>query len=594
MTPEPVTAQIISDSAIALSTDRLSAARAHSPVRQNWILGPIQDALLIIVAPLITLALALAAIHYWGAAEGATIVLLVHVVFTVAHHLPTFIRIYGDVELFKRFNWRFVFAPLIAFGFALGVCAYLNLKGYPLDRFLYLYIILTLWDPWHFMRQHYGFMRIYDRCNAAPRSLSARMDLLLAASWFAYIMLASGDWLLNLLEDVYTRVHWSMLLALTGDGLSFFTGLLRNLALGMSAVYLGYLVWCWRKGYFVSTAKVLLCAVTFGVMYLTYTPNALIQSLAPGWSFNVGFAVIGLVHMTQYLAIVWRYNRGLASRAGRARSGVFRWLHSRGAWWAAGAYAVLCLIYGDVVTTVHNNEWLMALLLALGFTSTMMHYYFDGFIWKVRHQQNQEALEGNVTLPEGRGMPRPYREGDDTVSWWSSFKHASAVSVFTRQLLYFGVPMIVLTVAAMALWSQPADDASAGAYVDHMYKAQSLNAQGFGGLAEQEARMAYAAMQAQLPLARKRTELQPSGAREAELAFLIYNESLYQNVVMPALEGQRSSQAQFLQHREHVHEAVKLLTHAVERGDALGHAGRLQFTVEDAKAVLASWRKQVG
>src|SRR6267154_2787805 len=185
-----------------------SARFAHARVGQNWVLARFQDTVLIIFAPLLTLALALLTIHFRGIAEGATLVLLAHVVFTVAHHLPTFIRIYGDVELFRRFNWHFIFAPVIAFGIAMSVLVYLNVHDYPLENFLYLYIILTLWDPWHFMRQHYGFMRIYDRHNAAPKVLAARMDLALASSWFAYIMLASGDWLCDLLQEMYTRVQW--------------------------------------------------------------------------------------------------------------------------------------------------------------------------------------------------------------------------------------------------------------------------------------------------------------------------------------------------------------------------------------------------
>ena len=55
-------------------------------------------------------------------------------------------------------------------------------------------------------------------------------------------------------------------------------------------------------------------------MYVAYTPNALILGMESQWSFKVGFAVIGVVHMTQYLAIVWRYNRSLTKREGRARA----------------------------------------------------------------------------------------------------------------------------------------------------------------------------------------------------------------------------------------------------------------------------------
>src|SRR4051812_7022818 len=154
----------------ASSTNLSAPAQLTKPTQgaaQNWVLSPFQDSVLIIIAPLLTLAAALIAMSYLGAVKGATLVLIAHVVFTVAHHLPTFIRIYGDVDLFRRFRWHFIFAPLISLTFCLSVLAYLNTNSYPIENFMYLYILLTLWDPWHFMRQHYGFMRIYDRVNAA-------------------------------------------------------------------------------------------------------------------------------------------------------------------------------------------------------------------------------------------------------------------------------------------------------------------------------------------------------------------------------------------------------------------------------------------
>ena len=55
-------------------------------------------------------------------------------------------------------------------------------------------------------------------------------------------------------------------------------------------------------------------------------------------------------------------------------------------------YVLVCLAYGELVTTEQPNRWLMSALLAIGFTSTLLHYYFDGFIWKLRHEQNRENL----------------------------------------------------------------------------------------------------------------------------------------------------------------------------------------------------------
>src|SRR6476469_6513672 len=142
------------------------AAPAAAP-RQAWILSPAQDALLVVGAPLLTLAAAVATFGYFGAADATAYIVLLHVVFTVAHHLPTFIRIYGDTDLFRRFKWTFVLAPVFPLLFVGTALAYLNARDYPVENVLFLWVLLALWDPWHFLMQHYGFTRIYDRHNAA-------------------------------------------------------------------------------------------------------------------------------------------------------------------------------------------------------------------------------------------------------------------------------------------------------------------------------------------------------------------------------------------------------------------------------------------
>jgi hypothetical protein len=564
-----------------MSSDALNSvylrADAHAPSqpRQNWILDPLQDALFVIAAPLLVLAAALIAFKTLGGAAAASLIIVTHIVFTVAHHLPTFIRVYGDVELFRRFKWSFVLAPVVPLTFCACVLGYIEYKGYPLEYFLYLYIMLVLWDPWHFLRQHYGFMRIYDRHNAAPRRIAARMDLALCVAWFVFIMLASGAWLADVLQDLYSSARLPLVLAVPSGAVAMFTALARDAAIAMTLVYGAYLAWCRYRGYFISAAKLALFAITFGVMYVAYTPNDWILGVAPEWTFQVGFAAVGIVHMTQYLAIVWRYNRSLAARPERARRGWFRNLHARGGWLIGIGYVALCLLYGEFVTTRQANQVLMSVLLAIGFTSTLLHYYFDGFIWKVRHEQNSENL-----APPDRGSAA------SGSSWWQSFRAVAPRTMLLRQTLYFGVPMLILTVGAVSVWSAPSVS-----YIDRMYRAQELSQQGDALGAQQAAESAYAAMRQQLPLAQRMAELQPTSAREAELAFLLYNASYYERVVLPAIAGLPPNADAAAQHRESVAGAAELLASAIERDGQLAHAGRARLTREDALRTLASWRK---
>ena len=104
-----------------MASAAMSVVRAlPRETRQAWILSPAQDTLFVVAAPLLVLAAAVAAFAFLGAVDATAYILLLHVVLTVAHHLPTFIRVYGDVDLFRRFKWTFVLAPVIPARLRLG------------------------------------------------------------------------------------------------------------------------------------------------------------------------------------------------------------------------------------------------------------------------------------------------------------------------------------------------------------------------------------------------------------------------------------------------------------------------------------------
>jgi hypothetical protein len=543
-------------------------------------LSPAQDALFVVAAPLLALGAAIATFASFGAAAATAYIVLLHVVFTVAHHLPTFIRVYGDTELFRRFKWTFVLAPVFPLGFAVAALAYLNAHDYPVENVLFLWVLLALWDPWHFLMQHYGFTRIYDRHNAAPKKLAARMDLALSATWFVFIMLASGEWFASILEDLFLTANIPLAAVLPGAAIRALTYVALAAACTATVAYGVYLAWCRRQGFAVSRVKLALFATMFGVMFIAYTPNAWILSWAPGWTFAVGFAVIGVVHMTQYLAIVWRYNRSLAAQEGRARGGTFRALHRRGGWLVGGAYVALCLAYGGVLTTRHESHLLMSVLLALGFTSTLLHYYFDGFIWKLRHRRNRENL--CTALDDGRGADAA------ATSWWNLARARSPAGVLARQGAYFGVPLTILSFGAYFVLQGPGAN-----YVGYMLRGSVLYEQGQEQQALDQARIGLESMEWQLPLVRRLAEVQPTAAREAKLAFLLYNRSQYREILIPTLTGAEVDLEGPARHRADVAEAVITLERALEREGSIGHSGREEMRREDAYRTLASWMNEL-
>src|SRR5262249_52746740 len=114
----------------------------------------------------------------------------------------------------------------------------------------------------------------------------------------------------------------------------------------------------------------------------------------------LGVALFEICHDVQYLAIVWLYNRRRVNsnpQVGRFMSYVFR----RG---MVLLYLGLIVAYGAVglIPALVENGTVAAFFTGILGTSTILHYYYDGFIWKVREKSTQAGLglnDGAAPLP---------------------------------------------------------------------------------------------------------------------------------------------------------------------------------------------------
>ncbi len=448
---------------MSLAASSLPTARPA----QNWIISRNWDIVFIIAAPILAFFWAVGTVRL----TSAEVVVSIFMVFNVAHHFPTFIRIYGDRDLLHRFRWELILGPVVPFSLALAAVYYVIISseqsGQNAENIasgsIFLFIVLLIWDPWHFLMQHYGFMRIYDRHNQAPRKIAARMDLALSWTWFICVLVLISEWLPDLLFSLQHK-HSLPLVFLFNEGTYFWLECCTLVAAGaMGVIYAGYLVWCRKHGYYISKAKLWLLVITFGVMYLTYVPNSMMERISPGWNFALGFATLGMVHVTQYLAIVWKYNRGLAAKK-RARTKGFTWAFAKGGIVIVAAYVIACLLYGVAVSfygvtlpfetwnkisggggaTLFSSSigvWYGGVLAAVGFTSTFLHYYYDGFIWKFRHKENQQ----NLVLEEQTSAEADSANQAGGHSWWTGRAGTrSPVQVLCRQFLYLGLPILIV------------------------------------------------------------------------------------------------------------------------------------------------------
>src|SRR5438067_6699243 len=82
-----------------------------------------------------------------------------------------------------------------------------------------------------------------------------------------------------------------------------------------------------------------------------------------------------------------------------------------------GVYVGLVLAYGSIALTTSgvSVEAIKYVLIGIVTASALLHFYYDGFIWKVRETQTRSMLgidgSGVATLPAPRGWPSWMRHG---------------------------------------------------------------------------------------------------------------------------------------------------------------------------------------
>jgi tetratricopeptide (TPR) repeat protein len=339
-----------------------------APSPSVWILDTVHDLLLFVGTPLVIVPVFfLAQARY----SVEAIALFVAAFGACGHHLPGMMRAYGDRELFQRFRVRFIVAPL----FLLAVC--LVSSWYRLQT---LVVVAVLWGFWHGLAQVYGFGRIYDAKVGSTAPLTARLDLALCFTWFGLGMIQSPGRLYGLVNAFYAaggplidprvirtvqQAWWLATLFVT------------------AAFAANFIAQHWR-GQRQSIIKLLLFASSIGFWwYCMVAINNVI----------LGIALFEVFHDVQYLSIVWVYNRRRVERQAGAAGRFTRFLF-RPSGRMIGLYLGLIFAYGALGLVDDDDQFDALQRIAIGFLafSALLHFYYDGFIWKVRERSTREGL----------------------------------------------------------------------------------------------------------------------------------------------------------------------------------------------------------
>jgi tetratricopeptide (TPR) repeat protein len=352
-----------------------------------WIVSPAWDLTYLVLTPLAIVPAVLIAVRQWLSAEQVYLAVISFA--SLGHHLPGFMRAYGDRELFQRYRWRFLLAPPLVFAMALlftppaAVASALHL---PWTHLHGLELILLVWGTWHGLMQTYGFMRIYDLRRGANDVRTARLDRALCIAIFVAGVVLSDTRMFGL-----AGAMWQTGLPLFGpEMLGWVRWIVGGACGAVLVVYVVDALSRKRRGAPVNGVKLLLVGVTG---WFWWYCGRLSTNLL------VGVAMFEIFHAVQYNAIVWIYNRRLFERAGE-RFGPLGFLF-RDRLTMLGVYLGAIASYsairfftaqpddrmfsGDLANA---HQWLIAAFVA----SSLLHFYYDGFIWKVSERKTRENL----------------------------------------------------------------------------------------------------------------------------------------------------------------------------------------------------------
>ena len=345
----------------------LPAAPPAARKPQLWILNSWRDLILYVCTPLLIVPIFLIAQSRWSAEN---IYLFVAAFVAMGHHLPGMIRAYGDRALFERFKWRFVIAP----AFLVLVCAtffFWDLKG--------IVLVAFVWGVWHGMMQTYGFCRIYDAKVGSFRAMTRRLDFALCGVWFAAAVLLSPQRMTDTLESYYSSGAPFISPAVLHGAQQ----VVAAIAIIVTSLFLANFIWMCMRGSRPNPVKLVLLATS--ISFWWYCNNIVASIL-------VGVALFEVFHDVQYLSLVWIYNRKRVE-TDSSIGGFMRFVFRRSGS-LVGLYIGLIFAYGALgyYKSSVSIEAVKRILTGVVTASALLHFYYDGFIWKVREKSTRQSL----------------------------------------------------------------------------------------------------------------------------------------------------------------------------------------------------------
>lgn len=303
--------------------------------------------------------------------------------FTYIHRHYTFLIVYGDPKTFRSRARAFVIAPLVLVGLVAlarseDQTVLIDVDGVRLTPWVLLLVSSGLWNVWHTVQQRYGILRVYAAKSKGglerpEHGLRDRLMLWSAIAIVAVVLLwFRGE---TFLSHGSARSVYSVLSPFATSAAG--TALLLGLSLGAVGVFAWWakhelsapLTWAER----VPRLTFLFSTFALLVVFVVHGPI-------------VGYLCFGAAHALEYLSFVHHFAKGKLGGDPDAPS-------------VAAAALGKPLLWAPMLVLGLGGAYLLLrqyratdVYLTYYIATSMLHFLYDGWIWKVRRPEVARPL----------------------------------------------------------------------------------------------------------------------------------------------------------------------------------------------------------
>lgn len=245
-------------------------------------------------------------------------------------------------------------------------------------------VVAGAWNIWHVLMQKYGIMRLYNAKSGNEAKVPGWVDRLLLFSWIPFFLVWLGPANRSSIIGAYARGKKTILPFL--DVMEAVQPYVLVPSIALIIVSSGLFLWHERRANGLRNApRLWLAAGTSLLSIAFFFVHPIKVYLAYAFS-----------HAVEYMVFVWafqrrRYANPLEHRPLLGRVLQRPWL-AYGGFIAVGAVLVVVLKYygrtwlperdQPYFVGITTSEWVMY----WGVYQSLVHFYFDGFLWKMRHR----------------------------------------------------------------------------------------------------------------------------------------------------------------------------------------------------------------